>query len=56
MSKDNISTPENVNSLKKDLAKHYDSKAFLKCNNMGEILKQSLETVLDQKQVYQFPL
>lgn len=55
MSKDNISTPENVNSLKKDLSKHYSNKAFLKCKNMGEILQQSLETVLAQKSQYQFP-
>lgn len=55
MSKDNISTPENVTSLKKDLARHYKEKAFLKCSNMGEIVRQSLETVLAQKSQYQFP-
>jgi len=56
MTKDNISTPENVKGLRKDLAKHYKNKAFLQCNTMGELVMQSLETVLDQKQVYQFPL
>ena len=55
MSKDNISTPSNVKSLKEDLSRHYANKDFLKCKNMGEILMQSLETVLAQKTQYQWP-
>ncbi|MEP2772784.1 MAG: hypothetical protein ABJH05_11585 [Fulvivirga sp.] len=55
MSKDNLSTPQNVNSLKKDLSRHYKNKDFLKCKNMGEIVMQSLETVLEQKTQYQWP-
>lgn len=46
MEKDKISLPENVDSLKKDLAKHYKNDNFLTCQNMGEILRKSLETVL----------
>lgn len=56
MSRDNISTPQNVKSLRKDLAKHYGNKKFLTCSTMGEVVRQSLETVLEQKQIYQFPL
>ncbi|MTI19552.1 hypothetical protein E1176_00815, partial [Fulvivirga sp. RKSG066] len=56
MSKDNLSTKENIKTLREDLAKHYKNKNFLKCTTMAEILIQSLETVLEQKQTYQFPL
>ncbi|PRY87180.1 hypothetical protein [Mongoliibacter ruber] len=45
MERDIISVPENIDSLKKDLAKHYSNEQFLKCNNMGEILRMSLEQV-----------
>ncbi|UII21114.1 hypothetical protein [Fulvivirga ligni] len=56
MSKDQISTEENTQTLKEDLATHYNKDAFLKCNTMGDILKTSLETVFDQKSPYQFPI
>jgi hypothetical protein len=46
MEKDRIALPENVESLKKDLAKHYKKEKFLQCKNMGEILRTSLEQVL----------
>jgi hypothetical protein len=49
MERDVISLPENIESLKKDLSKHYKNEAFLKCNNMGEILRMSLEQVLTLK-------
>jgi len=42
MTRDTISTPENIKSLKKDLAKLYNDDEFLKCVNMGEIVKTSL--------------
>lgn len=45
MERDIISNPENIESLKKDLAKHYHNDHFLKCRNMGEILRMSLEQV-----------
>jgi len=50
MSKDIISKQEYVISLGKDLAAHYHDKRFLKCTNMGQLVKMSLETVLDNKQ------
>ena len=46
MEKDKISLPENVESLKKELAKHYKNDSFLNCQNMGGILRKSLEQVL----------
>ncbi|ELR69086.1 hypothetical protein C900_05475 [Fulvivirga imtechensis AK7] len=55
MSEDKISPQENVDHLKKELATHYKNKDFLKCGSMGEILKKSLQTVLDQKPSYHFP-
>lgn len=45
MENDVISTPENITSLRQDLAKHYHNPKFLDCKNMGQILRESLETV-----------
>ncbi len=55
MSSDNLSTPKNVKSLAKDLAKHYKNDDFLACSTMGELVRKSLETVLKQKPSYHFP-
>lgn len=46
MEHDTISTPANVDSLKRELAKHYHNERFLKCRNMGQILRESLDQVL----------
>jgi len=46
MENDVISTPENIDSLKKDLARHYHDDTFLACKNMGQILRVSLSQVL----------
>ncbi|MCH7412239.1 hypothetical protein MM213_01990 [Belliella sp. R4-6] len=46
MEHDTISTKENIDSLKADLAKHYKNDRFLSCKNMGAILRESLEQVL----------
>ncbi|MGB3948695.1 MAG: hypothetical protein WBM13_11975 [Bacteroidia bacterium] len=43
MCADTLSLPDKVDNLKKELAKHYNNPAFLKCKSMGEIVKQSLE-------------
>ena len=45
MTRDTISTPENIDRLKKDLAKLYKDNDFLNCRNMGEIVKTSLKMV-----------
>lgn len=46
MERDTISTPENTETLKNELARHYKNDNFLKCKNMGEILRLSLNLVL----------
>ncbi len=46
MEKDTLSTSENVESLKQDLAHHYEAREFLACENMGQILRASLDQVL----------
>jgi hypothetical protein len=48
MEADIISTPENVATLKFDLANHYKNNAFLQCKNMGELLRLSLMQVLNR--------
>jgi hypothetical protein len=45
MTRDTISTQENIDRLKKDLAKLYNDNDFLNCRNMGEIVKTSLKMV-----------
>lgn len=45
MESDTITTPENTESLKQELAKHYKNKNFFDCKNMGNILRLSLEQV-----------
>jgi hypothetical protein len=42
MNKDHISTPENVERLKNELAFHYQNNRFLKAKNMAGILKTCL--------------
>lgn len=46
MESDTISTPENTESLKQELAKHYKNQRFLECQNMGNILRLSLDQVV----------
>lgn len=46
MEQDTLSTPDNIASLKHDLAHHYKNKAFLHCKNMGQLLRLSLMQVL----------
>ena len=44
--RDQISKPESVESLKRELFKHYNDRDFLSCNFMGEIVKISLRTLV----------
>ncbi|MFC2176131.1 hypothetical protein ACFLR1_04090 [Bacteroidota bacterium] len=46
MTKDQISTPEKVQSLAEDLAKHHNNNLFLRCKNMGSVLKLHLKLSL----------
>ena len=47
-----LSKPEHVNTLKKELAEFYEEPDFLKCNNMGEMVKLSLEMLIRQPDLY----
>lgn len=46
MTLDHISSDEKVNRLKHELAEHHDDPTFLKCRNMGEIVKKNLKVTL----------
>ncbi len=46
MHTDQISRPEKMNQLKNELAEYFHKQAFLKCNNMGAILKMQLKQAL----------
>jgi hypothetical protein len=48
MINDDLSTPEKVKMLRKELADHYKNDVFKKCNNMGELMKQSLNLLTDK--------
>ncbi|PIB36303.1 hypothetical protein BFP72_13320 [Reichenbachiella sp. 5M10] len=52
MTKDTISFPENVKTLKQDLAEFYDDNRFLTCKNMGEIVKVSLWMLIKKPDLY----
>lgn len=46
MSHDTVSPPENIASLKVELAKHYSNDSFLTCKNMGQIVRKSLDLLV----------
>ncbi len=46
MEHDQIALPENVASLKQELARHYQNNSFLTCTNMGQLLRTSLGELL----------
>ncbi len=46
MSGDTISTKEKTIQLKEELAEHFEYKQFLKCNSMGDVVKQILRYTL----------
>ncbi|MFN8166155.1 MAG: hypothetical protein U0X76_08310 [Bacteroidia bacterium] len=48
MENDTISRKEKIDQLRTELADHYKNNLFMKCKNMGHIVKVSLETVLDK--------
>lgn len=54
MIRDTVSFPKNVNTLKKELAEFYQENEFLKCKNMGEIVKLSLWMVIKKPDLYSF--
>ncbi len=44
---DTISTKEKVEQLRTELSDHYSRKDFLRCRNMGEIMRLSLDLLLE---------
>ena len=47
MENDTVSQQEKIVQLRTELAAHYKKEAFLKCNSMGNIMKISLELLLE---------
>lgn len=45
MKKDELSLPENLAQLKKELSQHYKNPQFLVCKSMGEVVELSLKMV-----------
>ncbi len=45
MENDQLAPKSHVDQLKNELSKHYQTKDFLKCSSMGEILRKSLSVV-----------
>lgn len=52
MMKDQVSKPENVEQLSKELAIFYEEKEFLSCKNMGEIVALSLDLLNKRPDLY----
>jgi hypothetical protein len=48
MSRDTISTEDKKNQLKVELSNYYKNPSYLRCKNMGEIVKLSLKEMLRQ--------
>lgn len=46
MARDPISTPEKTEQLKNELAAYFDQPSFLKCQNMGQVVKTQLKQSL----------
>jgi len=46
MEKDKLAPPGNVVNLARELADHYGKRSFLKCETMGALVRESLQTVL----------
>jgi hypothetical protein len=49
---DDISVDEKVQVLKHELADFYENQAFLKCNNMGQLVKTSLLEMIRKNKVH----
>ncbi|ANQ51304.1 hypothetical protein KMW28_16640 [Flammeovirga yaeyamensis] len=52
MRKDIIAPHKNVETLRDELTLHYKNNRFSKCENMGEIVTESIEHVLKQQEKY----
>lgn len=45
MAADPIASEENTRQLRAELAEHYENNAFLRCDSMGALVRESLETI-----------
>ena len=45
MSADPISSPQSVHSLRESLAQHYHRSEYRKCESMGELIRENLESI-----------
>jgi hypothetical protein len=52
MSKDKLSSDEKTGQLKKDLAKYYKDPSFLECQGMGDLVKRSLQLVVERPHLF----
>ncbi|WP_258103899.1 hypothetical protein [Marinoscillum sp. MHG1-6] len=52
MSGETLSSEKNIISLSKDLSIHYDEPDFLKCENMGQLVRLSLDMVTKNPGLY----
>lgn len=49
MRTDTLSTPEKIKQLQQELAQHHNAPEFLKCKNMGDIVRLQLKTILSRE-------
>ena len=47
MINDSISSKEKIEQLREELSNHYERKEFMRCRNMGEIMRLSLDLLLE---------
>ncbi len=49
MRTDTLSTPDKIEQLKQELAQFHQSDDFLKCNNMGDLVRLNIKTILTRE-------
>ena len=52
MKKDQISKPENIKKLRKELADYYEEEDFLSCTCMGDLVDMSLQMLTRKPSLY----
>jgi hypothetical protein len=52
MKQDTLSTPENVNTLKTELASFYEYPLFHQCQSMGDLVELSLKMLFEKPDLY----
>lgn len=49
MRQEDLSTPEKIAQLRQELAQHHQSPEFLRCRNMGDLVRLNLKTILTRE-------